>query len=181
MKAKICGSCGVEKSADEYHKNRAKRDGLQNWCIDCRKTDRKAYQVSHRDAIAARHRAYYANHKEVIAARTKVYQAANREHIADYQKAYRDNHKEDTADYRRSTPGKIALKAARKRFTAKYPEKKAAKDAVHYAVKTGKLKRSIFCESCGLPAKTEGHHEDYNKPLSVNWLCNDCHTRIHIR
>ncbi len=57
---------------------------------------------------------------------------------------------------------------------AKYP-KNAAKNAIHYAIKTGKLKRSVFCESCGLPARIEGHHQDYNKPLKVDWLCNTCH------
>ncbi len=34
------------------------------------------------------------------------------------------------------------------------------------------------CEVCGDP-KTDGHHEDYSRPLEVRWLCRLCHARAH--
>ncbi len=46
-----------------------------------------------------------------------------------------------------------------------------------YAIKTGKLVREP-CEVCGAE-KTEGHHDDYSKPLAVRWLCKRCHGRVH--
>lgn len=46
---------------------------------------------------------------------------------------------------------------------------------MHRAVKEGILVRSCECQECGKIGKTEGHHEDYSKPLEVIWLCRKCH------
>ena len=45
------------------------------------------------------------------------------------------------------------------------------------ALERGRLKRSP-CEACGDP-NTEGHHDDYDKPLEVRWLCRSCHRDLH--
>lgn len=57
------------------------------------------------------------------------------------------------------------------------PEKRRAKDAIAYAIKSGKLKR-LPCVICGNP-KSHGHHGDYSKVLSVDWLCHKHHMRKH--
>lgn len=36
------------------------------------------------------------------------------------------------------------------------------------------------CEQCGAE-KTQGHHDDYSKPLEVRWLCVNCHRLEHLR
>ena len=49
--------------------------------------------------------------------------------------------------------------------------------AVARAIKSGELVRQN-CERC----KNENslaHHEDYDKPLMVNWLCQPCHKQRH--
>lgn len=50
----------------------------------------------------------------------------------------------------------------------------------HYARVTAYrlLPVSQSCERCGDP-KTERHHDDYDKPLEVRWLCKSCHERHH--
>lgn len=45
------------------------------------------------------------------------------------------------------------------------------------AIASGKLTRQP-CEVCGEP-KTQAHHEDYTKPLEVQWLCVSCHRARH--
>lgn len=58
--------------------------------------------------------------------------------------------------------------------------------AVQHAVRDGILKRQP-CESCGasgfgrggLP-RTQAHHDDYNKPFNVRWLCESCHKYWHV-
>ena len=49
-----------------------------------------------------------------------------------------------------------------------------ARGCVQKAIKSGKLKRGS-CEVCG-KENAEAHHEDYNKPLEVMWLCKKHHT-----
>lgn len=52
-----------------------------------------------------------------------------------------------------------------------------AHNAVARAIKKGDLTRSP-CVKCGFQ-KTEAHHEDYDKPLDIVWLCCPCHKKRH--
>lgn len=61
----------------------------------------------------------------------------------------------------------------------KYPERHAAHAAVKRAVDKGTLVKPTRCESCGAKRELHGHHDDYNKPLDVQWLCVSCHNTLH--
>lgn len=45
------------------------------------------------------------------------------------------------------------------------------------AIRQGRLVRQP-CIICGDP-ESDGHHEDYSKPLEVIWLCRGHHIRLH--
>lgn len=62
------------------------------------------------------------------------------------------------------------------RAMKKNPLRFKAMQAVQTAVRNGTLVR-IACH-CG-ELKTEAHHEDYNKPLDVEWLCRKHHIEKH--
>ena len=55
--------------------------------------------------------------------------------------------------------------------------KNKARRIVFYAIKTSKIIKSP-CLVCG-DVKSQGHHEDYNKPLDVVWLCQIHHAKWH--
>lgn len=37
---KICGKCKVEKSSEDFWKKKSRKDGLDAYCVECRKADR---------------------------------------------------------------------------------------------------------------------------------------------
>ncbi len=107
----------------------------------------------------------------------KIYRVAHKEEIAEYRRG----HRKEAASYRRSPAGKKTQKKSDKKCRLKYPEKEKARQAVKYAVRTGRLIRPWYCELCFITCQPEAHHLDYSKPLEVEWLCFDCHKKLHKR
>lgn len=66
-----------------------------------------------------------------------------------------------------------------KKRKAERPWLDKARTAVGNAVRDGKLKKPSSCEKCGSTSRLHGHHEDYDKPLEVMWLCVVCHKARH--
>ncbi len=81
--------------------------------------------------------------------------------------------------YRKTEKGRIVHKKLQKEYWQKHPEKRKVKNALYYAIKTGKIERSDRCSNCGIKCKPDGHHSDYNRPLEVIWLCKECHINLH--
>ena len=77
------------------------------------------------------------------------------------------------------TPSKEAGRIRYHRRKEAHPEAVRAADKVRYAIKTGKLKKPKYCQSCGVEQLLDGHHEDYTEPLEVVWLCRWCHVDLH--
>jgi len=61
----------------------------------------------------------------------------------------------------------------------RYPERVKCRQLVTNALSSGKLKRPSTCSSCGGKCKPHAHHDDYSKPLDVDWLCRHCHRKLH--
>ena len=57
--------------------------------------------------------------------------------------------------------------------------KRAAREAVHYALKTGAMTRQPCEVGHDCDGLVEAHHEDYSRPLEVQWLCRRHHQAIH--
>jgi hypothetical protein len=55
--------------------------------------------------------------------------------------------------------------------------RRSARSKVRYQIKVGKMVRGA-CEVCGSP-NADAHHDDYDKPLAVRWLCQTHHSREH--
>lgn len=59
------------------------------------------------------------------------------------------------------------------------PKKYKAHCAVNNAVRSGELKQSP-CEICA-SEKSVAHHDDYDFPLRVRWLCQAHHKQWHVK
>jgi len=59
--------------------------------------------------------------------------------------------------------------------------KKKARLAIMVALYKGDIERPAVCSVCRMETKIEAHHEDYDKPLDVVWLCRKCHTATHVK
>lgn len=57
--------------------------------------------------------------------------------------------------------------------------KRKAHVAVHNAVQKGVLVMPRNCETCSTMRRLHAHHDDYQQPLKVRWLCPRCHRRLH--
>lgn len=71
------------------------------------------------------------------------------------------------------------LNNQRKYERIKYTLKRRAREKLRLAVYSGKIIRPEFCSSCNTASTVQGHHEDYNKPYEVTWLCPTCHRKVH--
>lgn len=74
---------------------------------------------------------------------------------------------------------RISKRISGEKWRMRNKEKKYAHGLVAKAIKSGRLLKKP-CEVCGNP-KSNGHHEDYSKPLDVIWLCHTHHVEAHKR
>jgi hypothetical protein len=99
-------------------------------------------------------------------ARTRIWRFANSEKFRISQRTSRQ------------TPeGRIRTSRNSAAYRTRYPDKDHAGSRVRYAIKTGRLVRRP-CLFCGSP-ETEAHHDDYSKPLNIEWLCQKHHREVH--
>ena len=79
--------------------------------------------------------------------------------------------------WRISPNGKKSIRSSYNKQRTSHPKKYIARMEVGKAIKRGDIIR-LPCQICG-NKKSEAHHEDYNKPLEVIWLCNEHHNQAH--
>lgn len=65
------------------------------------------------------------------------------------------------------------------KYRAENPKKYKAHNVVNNAIRAGKLTNPGVCSDCESTKYVEGHHDDYDKPLVVRWLCSRCHSIWH--
>ena len=81
----------------------------------------------------------------------------------------------NTPQYRTKNAGYQRTRLLEKEKYAKH----AARTALGYALRMGRLTKAENCTICGSDQEIEGHHEDHSKPLEVVWLCRNCHVKYH--
>lgn len=148
---KTCFKCQQVKPLDEFYAHPRMGDGRLNKCIACTCAD------------SARRRAKKLKdlgwvEKETERCRKKQALARSEGRVAPISSA-------DRAETLR-------------RHAQKYPKKHSARLMLSNAVRDGKITR-MPCVVCGSP-DSEGHHDNYDKPLDVVWLCPKHHAERHV-
>jgi hypothetical protein len=107
-------------------------------------------------------------------AQAKEWRAQNLERAKEAVSRWGKNNPDKVREYSRRKKRKRSRKINN---TPEQWKKVLCRARTKYAVKSGKLKKSL-CEGCG-SRKVEAHHEDYDRPYMIRWLCPSCHKDVH--
>lgn len=121
--------------------------------------------------------------KDCAKAAVRANYARNRESYREYERrrANLPHRIEARRNYQQTENGKARIKAAQQAYTQRNHGKRAAAWTVDNAVRDKRLWKSPCCMApgCFSTDRLHGHHVDYDKPLSVVWLCVSCHSKLH--
>lgn len=80
--------------------------------------------------------------------------------------------------YSQTPAGKASHRKSLQKQRALHPRKYAARVLFGNARRDGKVLVPDICSQCPNP-NPQGHHENYDLPLEVVWLCTKCHALRH--
>ena len=106
------------------------------------------------------------------------YRSANRAKVRDAKRLWYTNHKEKRRIYWSRYYATHREAIAKYRAAEKTTVEGKARNILAGAVRRGRIIKPSCCSACGREAEKRslhGHHEDYTKPLDVQWLCAECH------
>ena len=168
---KICTKCQREKDVEQFSLiiSRGKRC-LSARCKDCVSEYKREHYLKNRDKYLDKAKAQRERDPE-------GYKAYMREYHADHSEELKQKHKEYMSNEKARELRNLTGKRYRETSEGKFKER--VRHKVLYALQKGYLKKPDKCSICGVSVKVEAHHEDYNKPLEVIWLCKSCHENIH--
>jgi len=144
-----CKVCGVTSDAAEFYK------GVTNRCKEC--------------------------HKQKV----RENRAENYEYYRSYDaKRFQEdpNVKARHKRYQSTHAGQSSMQKSRKKWMNEKPEARAAHIILGNAVRDGRIEKPCACTKCQkseVSRKMHAHHEDYAFPLTVIWLCAQCHSDQH--
>jgi hypothetical protein len=147
---KECSKCGIEKPLDHF-KTIKKTGKLCSWCYFCSNECTKKWKENNKARIIQWRKQYNKDNADVLSKKSKQYYSENKERMLDYFRKY---HKENNQ--------------------AQIARHKILNRKEHWG-----LIPPSECSGCGDVGRVEAHHDDYNKPLEVRWLCRSCHKQFH--
>lgn len=155
----MCFKCGEVKSLSLFYKHPKMADGHVNKCKECNKSD-------------------VAEHRNLNLCKVREYDRGRRKKCSVDSERWKELcDKEKERQLHNFAELRLKQRTRLKRYREENPKKYAAHSKVGAAVKGGKLKVGV-CAVCG-SHKALGHHNDYDKPLEVTWLCSEHHMLWH--
>ena len=168
----ICTKCGEEKPKEQYSMilNRRKERVRNRQCKKCVSEYKKAHYEANREKYLKRSKEQYWSDTEYWSKYNRDYREKNKEQISKRVREY-------TSDP--EVRKRINQRFRKYREDAEYRKKERARGMVNKRVQSGKIIKPDKCSKCGKRGYVEAHHDDYDKPLDVTWVCKDCHINIH--
>jgi len=174
MATRVCTKCKENQPLNDSHFPNASRKGKPHrFGTQCRKCQRE------------RSNKHYRDNKQVYKERAKEWDRNNPERVRSNRIKWEKENENSIREAKKSYHSRPEVKEARNEQSRKYRMseegrfKESVRAKVNGALKTGNLAKPDECEYCGKSGYVEGHHEDYDKPLKVNWLCKKCHWIKH--
>lgn len=155
MIKKQCTKCKSVLPFSEFHKWKYGKDGYKSCCKKCNTKDVTSYQKTPRG-------------RQIHLRNSCKYERT-------------EKGKRNKKRYVGSDKGCIMVKERSRKNRERFPEKCRARDVLNNAVKSGKIKAPSNCIVCSKRRKLHGHHDDYDNPLEVRWMCQKCHDTEHGR
>lgn len=124
----------------------------------------------------------FSRHPSCKFGRTNECKVCEREYSRAKYRRKRDQILRKQRERYRAKRDKINARLSNRRYDPVSAEKQRAREAVHWAVRSGRLDKPDACADCKerlSPHLIQAHHEDYSKPLEVHWLCSSCHGKRH--
>ena len=120
--------------------------------------------------------------REVNRRKSALWRRRHPEKCKEIQNIYRSSEKgiEKRTEWRTSESGRSSACKLSHKSRMENPERHKAYNILKRAVLSGAIERPTTCCDCGAFGPTDGHHENYAKPLDVIWVCRLCHKKIHM-
>jgi len=171
---KECTGCGINKSFDEYGKDKKAEFGLNQKCkLCCRARDKKKKRSKESLEKHKKYKSEWQKKKRVV-----LNERLRKRYHEDIEKS-RDQARKRAVKYRATQEYKEKKNEYDRSYRKTQSEKARARGKVKYAISMGYLRRPNICEWCSNEGKIHAHHEDYSKSLCVIWVCDTCHLSYH--
>ena len=165
MQTKTCTKCENKKEITEFNKN---INGIESRCKSCKADyDKKHYLLNRQKYLSASRKNYYENRDRCLIEQKRYYNK-NRERILSSTTPYKYLSDEE----------KLRRFHSNLEWRKRNHEKHKAHWTVQNGIKTGKLTKDT-CFVCDCKKDIHAHHDNYDFPLEITWLCRSCHNMWH--
>ena len=120
---------------------------------------------------------YYLEHKEELKAKAKRYRDGHKNQTSINKKHYYEENKENILEKKKDYYLKNKTEMNKKRASWRKGKTNNATGKVQVALLNGSIQKQP-CEICGCDI-VEAHHDNYNEPLKIRWLCREHHAQWH--
>lgn len=112
---KFCSKCRFEKDRSEFHKNKARYDGLNNFCKPCAKVSGRKYRQEHPEKNKERCDRWRFNNRDKWNEISRKYREENPEYYEQYFLENADRERVRKSQWKKDNPHKVQQYNAKRR------------------------------------------------------------------